>query len=380
MIAKSITQAVILAGGEGTRLRPLTHRIPKPLVPVLNRPFLEYTLAHLRRHGVTEVVLALHHLADKIRAHFGDGAGFGVRIAYSREPMPLGTAGAVKHAQGLLGERFFVFNGDVYMDLDLAAMAAAHGRSGALASIALTTVEDPSRYGVVETTRTGSVRRFLEKPTPGMTKSRTINAGCYILEREALDSVPPGQPSMFERDLFPSLLAQGLPIHGYRAQGYWVDMGTPQGYLELHHTLLRTRVPDPPPPGAHQGSGIWLGQGSRIHPTARLQGPLVIGANCTIGPGVLLKGPAVLGDGCTVGEGAIIRGSVIWDHVEIGVGADLRRCLVGGHSAIGAGISLPAGRVLAGNRVIAPSWARRRAARLAPAGAVHQGAGKQGSS
>ena len=351
----SITQALILAGGEGTRLRPLTHNIPKPLVPVLNRPFLEYTLAHLRRHGVTEVVLALGHLADQIRAHFGDGTGFGVRIAYSLEPSPLGTAGAVKQAQGLLGERFFVFNGDVYMDLDLTAMAAAHGGSEALASIALTTVKDPSRYGVVETARTGRVRRFLEKPAPGMTRARTINAGCYILEREALDSVPAGQRFMFERDLFPLLLAQGRTIHGYRARGYWVDMGTPEGYLELHHTLLKGGAPDPPPPGSLQGRNIWLGEGCRIHATTRLRGPLVIGANCTLGPRAFLKGPVALGEGCTVGEGAIIQGSVLWGHVEIGSGVKLHRCLVGSHSAIGDGVSLPAGQVLAGNQVIAPS-------------------------
>jgi len=355
LAAVNITQALILAGGEGTRLRPLTHNIPKPLVPVLNRPFLEYTLAHLRRHGVTEVVLALGHMADQIKAHFGDGTGFGVRIAYSLEPSPLGTAGAVKQAQALLGKRFFVFNGDVYMELDLTAMAASHRGSEALASIALITVRDPSRYGVVETARTGKVRRFLEKPAPGLTRARTINAGCYILEREALDSVPAGQPFMFERDLFPSLLARGVSIYGYRARGYWVDMGTPQGYLELHHTLLKGRAPDLAPPGTLQGRDIWLGAGCRIHATARLRGPLVIGANCTLGPRAFLKGPASLGEGCTVGEGAIVQGSVLWDHVEIGAGVKLHRCLVGGHSAIGDGVTLPAGHVLAGNQVIAAS-------------------------
>jgi mannose-1-phosphate guanylyltransferase len=322
------------------------------MIPVLNRPFMEYTLAHLRHHGITDVVLAAHYLPDKIRDHFGDGSAFGVRLSYSVEPSSLGTAGAVKHAQGLLHGPCFVFNGDVYMDLDLTKMAADHGRNGALVTIALTEVKDTSRYGVVETDGAGRVQRFLEKPAPGVTRARTINAGCYIMEPAALDQVPPGQRQMFEQDVFPALLRQGLPVYGHACEGYWIDIGTPQDYLELHRALLERPGLDPPPAGEPRGRGIWIGREANIHGTARLRGPLVVGAGCSIGADAVLEGPTVLGDHCGVGPKAVVRRSVVWDHVEVGDGARLDGCLVSDHSSVAAGVRLRAGQVVSGDRVL----------------------------
>lgn len=342
-------QAVILVGGAGTRLRPLTDSTPKPMVPVLNRPFLEYTLARLRRHGVTDVVLAMHYLWDKVRDHFGDGSAFGLRLTYTIEPEPRGTAGAVKCALPHLTGSCFVLNGDVYMDLDLRAMAAAHRQNKALVTIALTTVEDTSRYGVVETTASGRVQRFLEKPAPGVTSARTINAGCYILEPQALDSVPADKYYMFERDLFPDLLRRGMPVYGYTSDGYWIDIGTPRHYLDLHRALLRGPELDPEPHGTAHAGRVWIGPGCRIDPSAQITGPLVIGRDCVIGARAVLEGPLTLGEGCSVGPDALLRDAVVWDRVNIGAGAHIAECLVGSNTTIAAGESLPPGQVLGGN-------------------------------
>jgi mannose-1-phosphate guanylyltransferase len=224
-------KAVVLAGGEGTRLRPLTCNQPKPMVPLLNRPFLERLLLRLKEHGVGEVALALSYLPEVVKARFGDGDGLGVRLFYPQEERPLGTAGAVKNWESHLDGTFFVFNGDIFTDLDLGEVLRFHREKQAKATIVLTPVEDPTAYGVVEMDPSGRVKRFVEKPPADQVNSRWVNAGTYVLESEVLQYIPAGQHSMFERGLFPLLVDMGIPVYGYPSRAYWLDLST-----RLHHT------------------------------------------------------------------------------------------------------------------------------------------------
>ncbi|MBE0480396.1 MAG: NDP-sugar synthase, partial [Dehalococcoidia bacterium] len=231
-------KAVILVGGEGLRLRPLTCNLPKPMVPVANKPFLEHTIDNLKKHGVDEVILAMGYLPDRIRQYFGDGSTLNIRLIYSVEDTPLGTGGAVKNAERFLDDTFIVLNGDIYSDLNLTDMVRLHLRRKAKATIALTPVEDPTAYGVVEIDSTSRVKAFIEKPSRESVTSHLINAGTYVLEPELLDMIPAGVHSMVERGLFPDLVKQGAPFLGYPSDAYWIDIGTPQDYIRLHRDLL----------------------------------------------------------------------------------------------------------------------------------------------
>ena len=327
-------KAVILAGGEGTRLRPLTCNTPKPMVPILNRPFLEHMLSHLRGHGVDHTLLTLWYLPDVIRSHFGDGEGQGLRLSYTLEEKPLGTAGAVKNVESELDGTFFVLNGDIFTDLDLKDMVRFHRESGALVTISLTQVEDPSAFGVVETDGQGRVQRFLEKPAPGVTNSNWINAGIYLIEPEVLSHAPSGEHYMFERGLFPKLLDMGAPVYGYRSNSYWVDLGTPENYVKVHRDLL---------PAASMNAAH--GQ-SDVHSSANISGPVLLGKGCSIGPDAVIRGPVVLGDGCRVGEGARIADSILWKDVRIEPGTDLTGCILGNGVSVGEATSVGEGCIL----------------------------------
>jgi mannose-1-phosphate guanylyltransferase len=319
-------KAVVLAGGEATRLRPLTCNTPKMMVPVLNRPFLEHLVNYLKAHDIVDIVLAVGKLPRQVRDHLGDGSRLGVSIVYSTESFPMGTAGAVKNAEKFLYEPFFVFNGDIFSDIDLSAMRRAHIESRAIASLALTPVEDPTVYGVVDTDGRGMVRRFTEKPRREDVTTNMINAGIYFLEPEVLDFIASNAFSMFERDVFPALLQQGRDILSYPSSDYWIDIGTPDKYLRLNHDLLRRRAGD----GHADSAG-----GRSLHACVRIEGPALIGEACTFDGDCLIRGPAVLGDRCRVEEGAVIEGSVVWSNCRIGRGARLRNCLVASHCYIG---------------------------------------------
>ncbi len=234
-------QALILAGGEGTRLRPLTSTVPKPVVPLVDRPFLTYMLEWLHRHGVDDVILSCGFMAEGVRSVLGDGSELGIRLRYIEEPQPLGTGGALKFAEELLEDRFFMLNGDVLSDMDLTAQLEQHERTGARATLALVPVEDPSRYGLVRLNHDVSVKEFVEKPGPEQIDTNLINAGAYILEREILDALPPaGSRVSIERQVFPTLVGNGL--FGYPAHGYWLDIGTPDGYLQATYDILESNV------------------------------------------------------------------------------------------------------------------------------------------
>src|SRR5436190_20121179 len=223
-------QAVILVGGEGTRLRPLTSTVPKPVVPLVDRPFLAYMLEWLKGHGVDDVVMSMGYLATAVRNVLGDGSAYGLRLRYVEEPDPRGTAGALKFAESLLDERFLMLNGDVLTDIDLTEQLAQHERTGAVATLALTPVEDPSAYGLVRTRGAGEVTEFVEKPAQDQIDTHNISAGAYVLERSVLSLLAAGEPASIERDVFPRLVGNGL--YGYVGDGYWMDIGTPERYLQ----------------------------------------------------------------------------------------------------------------------------------------------------
>ncbi len=326
-------KAVILVGGEGTRLRPLTHNIPKPMMPVLNRPFLEHALAHLRRYEVRDVVLAGGYLFEVVESYFGAGSSLGLRLTYAVEDRPLGTAGAVKNVQHHLDTTFAVLNGDIFSHLDIADMLAFHRHNRAKATIALSWVSDASAYGVVETDSNGRVRRFIEKPSPDRVTSHWINAGLYILEPEVLGHVPANSFYTFEKGLFPLLIERGEPVYGYPFSGYWLDMGTPGKYLQLNCDLLLLEAKSALINSLSQGE-VCCGEDVTIHPSAEIVGPVVIGSGCHISRGVRITGPAVIGSDCYLEEGSSIDRAVVWRGVNICAGATLRQCIVGSDTKV----------------------------------------------
>ncbi len=320
-------KAVILVGGEGTRLRPLTCNTPKAMVPILNRPFLEHAIRYLRGHGIGEIILAMGGLPDPLQSYFGDGSQLGVRMTYLVEESPLGTAGAVKNAESFLDGPFIVFNGDILTEIDLTAMMRRHREIRPTASIALTSVDNPTIYGVVETDAEGRIKHFVEKPSWDEVTSNMINAGIYILEPEVLELIPTSAPSMFEHYLFPLLLKKGETILSYPSDGYWIDIGTPEKYLQAHHDLLLGRG----------DVGVRTEGKSEIHPAAHIEGPVLVAEGCVIAEGVQVKGPTVLGPQCRIAKGAVIEGAVLWHDSKVGEGAVLRNCVVASHSYVQQG-------------------------------------------
>jgi len=318
-------RAVILVGGEATRLRPLTCNMAKAIVLVLNTPFLEHVIRYLSQHQIRDVILAQSCLPKSIESYFGDGSQFGVKLSYVVEDAPLGTAGAVKNVEKYLDKTFLVLNGDIFTDLDITAMIGFHLERKAKATIALTPVDDPTSYGLIETNAESRVTRFVEKPSWSQVTTNMINAGTYVLEPEVLASIPPQANFSFERELFPLLLDQGKPIYAYPSSAYWIDIGTPEKYLRLHHDLLsgksiRHNFPS--------GKEVLIGDQSFIHPTAQLIGPILIGSNCTIEQNVRLTGPMVIGSGSTIGEDTVIEQSIIWRNAQLGRRVNLKNSIV----------------------------------------------------
>ncbi len=351
-------KAVILVGGEGTRLRPLTCNTPKAIVPILNQPFLKHLLVYLKKHGITDAILAMGYLPDPIQGCLGDGTQSGVRLTYLLEESPLGTAGAVKNAESYLDEPFVVFNGDVLTEIDLSAMMKRHKEIGPRVSIALTPVDNPTLYGVVETDAGGIVQRFVEKPAWDEVTTNMINAGIYILEPEVLAHVPPSTPSMFENYLFPRLLEMGEPILGYPSDAYWIDIGTPEKYLQANHDLLLRRM----------GAGIQTEGECHIHPAARIEGPVLIAEGCIIAEGARLKGPAVLGPYCEMEKGTVVEGAVLWHHSKVREKAEVRNCIVCAHSCVERGGLVSDNCVLGDNVTVASGDVLEKDTRVWPEG------------
>src|SRR6266508_888515 len=372
--------AVILAGGQGTRLRPLTNSHPKSVVPLLNIPFLAYQLALLRRHGVERAVLSCSYLVDEVRRIMGDGTAWGVRLDYAVEAEPLGTAGGVRNAADLLGDTggdtggdsggdtggdlegglVVVLNGDVLTDVHLSDMLRFHAERGARATIFLTRVSDPGPYGLVELAGDGRVTRFVEKPGPAERTANTVNAGIYVLDSALLARIPPGRVASMEREFFPGLLGDGLPFFGWIGDGYWIDIGSPEKYRQAQLDLLKGRVATDVGPAGGDGGRRSIAAdavlGARVSATA----PLVIGAGCRLEDDCRVGPSAVLGPGCVVGTAATIEGAVLWERVSVGAGAVLRNCIIGAdvrvgpHAHVGPGVVLEDGAVVASSARVVP--------------------------
>ncbi len=326
-------KAVILVGGEATRLRPLTYNVPKAMVPVLNIPFLEHVVRYLSRHEIKGIVLAQSQLAQPIESYFGNGSQFGLRLYYSVENTPLGTAGAVKNAAKYLDDTFLVLNGDIFTDLDITTMIGFHRESKAKATIALTPVDDPTHYGLIETDDRGRVTRFLEKPEPSQITTNMINAGTYVLEPEVMAQIPPETKVSIERETFPQLIAHGEPIYAYPSNAYWIDIGTADKYFQLHRDLLTGRSSQYTLPGKE----VVVGEQSDTQPTAQITGPALIGNNCSIGPRAKLRGPVVIGASCTIEGDTAIEEAIIWRNVQLGPRVYLKNSIVADNCRLNAG-------------------------------------------
>jgi len=323
-------QAVVLVGGVGTRLRPLTLTQPKPAITLVDRPFIRYMVDWLGHHGISEVIMACGFRAEDLRMALGDEVPGGPSIRYIQEDEPLGTAGPVRLAadRGLLGERFMVLNGDVLTDLDLTALQRQHAETGAAITLALYSVDDPSSYGLVRRTEEGEVLGFLEKPDSAEIDTDEVNAGAYVVERSAIELIPPGRAVSFEREVFPRLVGQGL--YGRRLQGYWMDIGTPERYLQASWDILEGRVATEVEPTA---PGLFVGAGAELSPEAS------IGPRAVIGPGSSVAGDAVVADsvlldGCRICSGAEVRGAILAPAAEVGEGARIAPGAVLGRGAV----------------------------------------------
>ncbi len=343
-------KAVILAGGEGTRLRPLTLTTPKPVVPVVDRPFLSHQLDLLTRIGVEDVIFSIGYKPDRIQAVFGDGAGVGKRIRYAVEATPLGTGGAVKHAEPQLDATTIVFNGDVLTDVDLPAVVAEHRASGAVATLVLAPVPNPAAYGLVETNPGGRVLRFIEKPDPAQITTDTINAGIYILETASLALIPAAVNHSIERGFFPALLARGDLVRAHVHRGYWIDIGTPEKYHQVHRDILAGRFPVRLDGAPHAGG--WIHASATVDSAARLEGPFYVGPDCRVAGGARLGPDAALVADVQLEADASVRASVLWSGARVGIGACVEGALLASGVRVGPHARVTAGAVLGEGSVV----------------------------
>jgi NDP-sugar pyrophosphorylase family protein len=332
-----VTQAVIMAGGEGTRLRPLTDTCPKPMLPILGRPCIEYTIRSMVRAGVKEIFLALGYRSKDIVDALGHGEGFGAHIIYAYEDVPMGTVGAVKLLQDQLDDTFLVGSGDTLTDADLGPLIELHFRSKAIATMGLTEVQHPEQFGIVGTSMTGRIERFKEKPRTEEAFSNVINAGTYVLQKEVLDHVPSDQKYDFSKNLFPDLLAQGKPLYACNLQGYWKDIGRPADLLEANLRMADIQGEPTFLPGMITEGNILAsevgGEGAEII------GPSFLDRNVMLNPGVIVRS-SCLGRNVFIGEGAQVLSSLLLEGCRVGPSASLNNVILGRNCQIGPGVSL----------------------------------------
>ena len=338
-------KAIMLAGGKGTRLRPLTIHTPKPIVPIFERPFLHYQLDLLKQvPEIDEVILSLNYQPRRIEEIFGNGDEAGLNIRYVVEPAPLGTAGAVRYAGESLHESVVVFNGDVLTNVDLAAVLRLHRERKAKATIVLTPVENPMAYGLVETDADGNIKRFLEKPKQDEITCDTINAGIYVLEPDTFDRIPKDEPWSIERSFFPSLIERGETFVAYVYRGYWIDIGTPEKYTQVHRDVMDGRchtVPFAGKPGF-----TWISPNARVEDGAIIEGPCFIDEGAVIKAGARIGPYSVIGRQCHVEEHAVIEQSILWSSSRVGQEAQVRKAILGRHCHIGRNATVSDGVVL----------------------------------
>lgn len=332
-------KAVVLVGGQGTRLRPLTYTTPKALLPIANVPFLERQLAWLARYGVDEAVLSLGYMPEAFTRHFHDERFGDMKLRFVVEHEPLGTAGGIRFAAEGISERMLVCNGDVLTDLDLSAFVRFHVERGAAATISLARVDDPSAFGVVPTHPDGEVIAFVEKPPREQAPTNWINAGTYVLEPEVLDPIPPRLNVSIERETFPRMLERPGRLYAMQSDAYWLDIGTPQKYYEAHHDVVTGRLGTPPAPGATaRAPGVWVQRGAEVARDAVLIGPVLVGEGATVGAGACLE-EAVLGPGVEVGAGATVLRSVILAGASVAPGANVADVVIAPDATLACGES-----------------------------------------
>ncbi len=345
-------KAILLAGGKGTRLRPLTIHTPKPIVPIFGRPFLHYQIDLVRKlPEIDEVILSLNYQPRRIEEIFGHGDGLGVRISYVVEPSPLGTGGAIKYAGGALDQTVVVFNGDVMTHVDLADVLRLHRERGAKATIVLTPVENPSAYGLVETDPDGTVRRFLEKPKPEEITCNTINAGIYILEPDTFDRIPKETAWSIERSFFPSLVERGETFVAYVYGGYWIDIGAPDKYVQVHRDIMDGRFAAPPFEGAPPNFAMVSAE-ARIEDGAEVEGPCFIDEGTVVKAGARIAPYSVVGRQCQIEEDARIERSIVWANTRVGRDAVIRDSILGRQCHVGRNSVLDRGVVLGDKSVV----------------------------
>src|SRR5690348_10887336 len=343
-----------MAGGEGTRLRPMTANQPKPLLPVANKPIMEHVLGLLKRHGFTETVVTLQFFAPLIRNYFGDGEDVGMSLQYANEEIPLGTAGSVKNAEDALRSGpFLVISGDALTDIDLSAMVAYHKKQGALVTVALAQVPNPLEFGIVIVDEDGRIQRFLEKPTWGQVFSDTVNTGIYVMEPEVLAEVPAGVSVDWSGDVFPQLLKSGAPLYGWIADGYWEDVGSHESYLKAQADVLSGRV-EAEIGGFEVSPGVWIREGAEVDPEALLSGPLCIGDYAKIEAGAHLREYTVIGSNVVVKEGAFLHRAIVHNNVYVGQGTTLRGCVIGKNTDVMGAARIEEGAVVGDECVIEP--------------------------
>jgi len=344
-------KAVIMAGGAGSRLRPLTSNQPKPMVPLANRPLMEHAVRLCKRHGFADLVVTVQFMARVVRNYFGAGEDLGVHMSYATEETPLGTAGSVKNAEEGLDETFLVISGDALTDIDLGKVFAFHQERGALATVVLSRQPNPLEYGIVVTDEENRIERFLEKPGWGQVFTDTVNTGIYVLEPEIFRDIPVGEPYDFSKDLFPKLLEQGAALYGYIADGYWTDVGNVEGYRQAQRDVLDGKV-DVDVPGFEIADRVWVGEGAILDPDARIEGPTLIGEHVKIEGGATVREYCVLGNNAAVKTGAFLHRAIIHDNVYIGPGVSARGCVIGRNAEVRANARIEEGVVLGDECVV----------------------------
>jgi NDP-sugar pyrophosphorylase family protein len=337
-------KAILLAGGRGTRLRPLTIHTPKPIVPIFNRPFLHYQIDLLKQvPEIDEVILSLNYQPRRIEEIFGDGSDVGIKIRYVVEPAPLGTAGAVKYAGDKLTESVVVFNGDVLTQIDLASVIRLHRERKARATIVLTPVPNPSAYGLVETDARGNIQRFLEKPKPEEITTDKINAGIYVLEPDTFDRIPSEVSWSIERSYFPSLIERQETFVAYTYDGYWIDIGTHEKYVQVHHDIMDGRFAAAPFAGA---GATWIAPDARIEQGATVEGPCFVDEGVVVRSGARIGPYTVLGRQTEVEEDAVVKNAIVWANSRIGREASVSDAIIGRNCHLGRNVSVTGGAVL----------------------------------
>jgi len=354
-------QAVILVGGQGTRLRPLTSTVPKPVVTLVDRPFISFMLEWLRGHGVDDVIMSCGFMADSVRAVLGDGSDLGIRLRFVEEPEPRGTAGALKLAEPMLDERFLMLNGDVLTDIDLTAQLAQHESTGARATLSLVPVPDPSAYGLVMLHEDHSVRNFVEKPSPEEIETNLISAGAYVLEREILELVPPERNVSIEREVWPLLIGHGL--YGFPSESYWLDIGTPARYLQGTFDIIEGNVETAVSERLGEG---WLAIDAAAEVHGRVIPPALLERGVVVAAGAHVGSLVVLGEDVSIGAGATVERSVVLRGAQIGAGCELRDCIVAPGAHVGAGCRITGEAVLGEDVRIGADNVITRGARIFP--------------